>query len=474
MASSRKKHPIYKEVEIIDAGAEGKAVAKVNDLVIFVPYGAPGDIVDIQITKKKRAYVEGRIVHYHKYSTKRTDPFCEHFGLCGGCKWQHLPYKEQLFYKQKQVVDNLTRIGKLDIPKLLPIIASDDSRYYRNKLEFTFSNRKWLIDKPTDGMPPQMNALGFHIPGLFDRIVDIDHCYLQPDPSNDIRLEIRKFALKNDYSFYDVRKWTGLLRNVIIRTTTTGDLMVIVVFHVNDENKINALMDFLAGRFPEITSLIFVVNPKKNDTIFDLEIQLYKGKSYIVEKMPPYRKDEKDLRFKIGPVSFFQTNTLQAIQLYRVALDFADLSGSETVYDLYSGTGTIANYIAGHANKVVGVESITSAIDDARENAIFNNINNTTFFAGDIVKVLSDDFINENGRPDVIITDPPRAGMHPKVVQQICSIAPERIVYISCNPATQARDIAMMTENYLIEKIQPVDMFPHTHHVENVCLLKKR
>ena len=287
-------------------------------------------------------------------------------------------------------------------------------------------------------------------------------------------MEIRKFALKNDYSFYDVRKWTGLLRNVIIRTTTTGDLMVIVVFHVNDENKINALMDFLAGRFPEITSLIFVVNPKKNDTIFDLEIQLYKGKSYIVEKMPPYRKDEKDLRFKIGPVSFFQTNTLQAIQLYRVALDFADLSGSETVYDLYSGTGTIANYIAGHANKVVGVESITSAIDDARENAIFNNINNTTFFAGDIVKVLSDDFINENGRPDVIITDPPRAGMHPKVVQQICSIAPERIVYISCNPATQARDIAMMTENYLIEKIQPVDMFPHTHHVENVCLLKKR
>lgn len=459
--------PKYEQVEITDAGSEGKAVARVDNRVIFVPYVVPGDVIDIQIVRKKKSFFEGRAVKIHKYSDKRTEAVCSHFGICGGCRWQNMEYEQQLFYKQKQVLDNLERIGGLELPEIDPILASDTIYHYRNKLEYTFSNRRWFVEKPDPDKPQEnRNGLGFHLPGMFDRILDIDNCYLQKDPSNAIRLATRDFAFEHEYEFYDVKKWDGYLRNLIIRTSSTGDLMVIVVFRFVDHIKGPALLDHLSEKFPEITSMMFVINDKRNDDISDLEVKLYKGNAFIMEEM-------EGLKFKIGPKSFFQTNRDQALKLYNVAKDFAGLTGNETVYDLYTGTGTIAAYVSRFAKKVVGIEYIASSIADAKENSDLNGITNTYFYAGDILRVLNDDFIKENGKPDVIITDPPRSGMHEKVVRQIMKIGPEKLVYVSCNPATQARDLAILSDHYKVVKVQPVDMFPQTHHVENVVLLKK-
>lgn len=464
----KKPFPKYEKVEIIDAGSEGKAVARVDNMVIFVPFVVPGDVVDIQVVRKKKSFFEGRAEKFYTYSDKRVKPECSHFGLCGGCRWQNMDYKEQLHYKQKQVSDNLERIGGLNLPEIFPILASENIYHYRNKLEYSFSNRKWLVEKPDPDNPQHQNrdGLGFHLPGMFDRILDIDTCYLQKDPSNAIRLAVRDFALENEYEFYDVKKWDGYLRNLIIRTSSTGDLMVIMVFRFVDHIKMPALLDHLAEKFPEITSLMYVINDKRNDDISDLEVKPYKGDSFIMEEM-------EGLKFKIGPKSFFQTNRDQALKLYNTVKEFAGLKGDEIVYDLYTGTGTIAAFVSRFSKKVIGLEYIAEAIEDARENSELNDISNTGFFAGDILRVLNDDFIKENGKPDVIITDPPRAGMHDKVVRQIMKVSPEKIVYVSCNPATQARDLAMLTEQYSIERVQPVDMFPQTHHVENVVLLKK-
>ena len=463
----KKPFPRYEKVEIIDAGSEGKAVARVDNRVIFVPFVVPGDVVDIQVVRKKKSFFEGRAEKFYTYSDKRVKPECSHFGLCGGCRWQNMDYKEQLHYKQKQVSDNLERIGGLNLPEIYPIFASENIYHYRNKLEYTFSNRRWFVEKPDPDKPQQnRNGLGFHLPGMFDRILDIDTCYLQKDPSNAIRLAVRDFALENEYEFYDVKKWDGYLRNLIIRTSSTGDLMVIMVFRFVDHIKMPALLDHIAEKFPEITSLMYVINDKRNDDISDLEVKPYKGDSFIMEEM-------EGLKFKIGPKSFFQTNREQALKLYNTVKEFAGLKGDEVVYDLYTGTGTIAAYVSRFAKKVIGIEYIASAIEDARENSELNDISNTIFFSGDILRVLNDDLIKENGKPDVIITDPPRAGMHDKVVRQIMKVGPEKIVYVSCNPATQARDLTILTEQYSIEKVQPVDMFPQTHHVENVVLLKR-
>ena len=464
----KRPFPKFEKVEIIDAGSEGKAVARVDNMVIFVPFVVPGDVIDIQVVRKKKSFFEGRAEKFYTYSDKRVKPECSHFGLCGGCRWQNMDYKEQLHYKQKQVSDNLERIGGLNLPEISPILASENIYHYRNKLEYSFSNRKWLVEKPDPDNPQHQNrdGLGFHLPGMFDRILDIDTCYLQKDPSNAIRLAVRDFALENEYEFYDVKKWDGYLRNLIIRTSSTGDLMVIMVFRFVDHFKMPALLDHLAEKFPEITSLMYVINDKRNDDISDLEVKPYKGNSFIMEEM-------EGLKFKIGPKSFFQTNRDQALKLYNTVKEFAGLKGDEIVYDLYTGTGTIAAFVSRFAKKVIGLEYIAEAIEDARENSELNDISNTGFFAGDILRVLNDDFIKENGKPDVIITDPPRAGMHDKVVRQIMKIGPEKIVYVSCNPATQARDLAILTEQYSIERVQPVDMFPQTHHVENVVLLRK-
>jgi len=453
-------------VEITDVAAEGKAIGKVDEKVVFVPFVAPGDIVDIKITRKKKNYLEGKAVNFHKHSDKKIKPFCEHFGTCGGCKWQHLKYKDQLFYKQKQVQDNLIRIGNLELPEISDIIGSSKTVYYRNKLEFTFSNRKWLteISKEIDFAEINMDALGFHIPGMFDRVLDIENCYLQASLSNDIRNSVKSFAVENNYSFYDIRKNEGFLRNLIIRNSTTDDLMVILSIAQNDKTKIENLLKFISEKFPQITSLMYVINEKKNDTISDLKIELYEGNPHIFEEM-------ENLKFKIGPKSFYQTNSEQAYNLYKIVRDFVGLKGNEIVYDLYTGTGTIANFISKSAKKVIGIESIPEAIDDAKLNSEINNIKNTEFYAGDILDVMNDEFISLHGNPNIVITDPPRAGMHKKVVEQILKISPEKIVYVSCNPATQARDLELMKENYLIEKVQPVDMFPHTHHAENVVLL---
>ncbi len=475
MARRRKSLPQYQNVEIIDAGSEGKAVAKVDEKVIFVPFVVPGDVCDIKVVKKKKSYLEGRALKIHSYSDKRTEPLCEHYGYCGGCKWQNMDYRHQLYYKQKQVEDNLQRIGKITLPEITPIIPSEDIFYYRNKLEYTFSNRRWFIDPgqiPED--EKQLNGLGFHLPGMFDKILDINKCHLQADPSNDIRLKVKKYAVENGLSFYDVRSWTGLLRNLVIRNTSTGELMVIVVFSKDDKKAIEGLMDYIHKEFPRINALMYVINEKRNDDISDLEIRLFEGRPYIIEEIPVHKKEGSVLKFKIGPVSFFQTNSRQANTLYTTAIDFADLTRDEVVYDLYTGTGTIANYVAGLVSRVIGIEYVPSAIEDAKENSEMNNIRNTDFYAGDIIDVLNDELVERHGRPDLIITDPPRAGMHAKVVNKILDIAPLRIVYISCNPATQARDMSLLNEKYSVEKIQPVDMFPHTSHVENVVLLKKR
>ena len=460
---------ILENVEILDAGAEGKAIARHNDMVIFIPFVVPGDVCDIRIVSRKRRFYEGRAIKFHKLSDKRIEPVCSHFGTCGGCKWQGMGYGHQLFYKQKQVHDNFTRIGHLEFPEIQPILASTQTEYYRNKLEYTFAPFRWLSDQEMNMERDErdMDALGFHIPGMFDRVLDIQHCYLQSDVSNRIRLGVRAFAKENRLTFYNIRSFEGDLRNLLVRNSNTGDLMVIMVFGTDEIGKIDLLMNYISDSFPEITSLFYVINQKRNDTINDLEPQLFKGLSYMTEEM-------EGLHFRIGPLSFFQTNSKQALELYRITRDFAGLTGTETVYDLYTGTGTIANFVASKAAKVIGIEYVEPAVKDAKLNSELNNIENTEFFAGDMAKVLTPEFMAENGRPDVVITDPPRAGMHEKVVKWMIEAAPSRIVYVSCNPATQARDISLLAESYNIIKIQPVDMFPHTHHVENICLLEKK
>lgn len=457
---------LFENVSIIDIAEEGKGVGKAEDFVLFVDKAVPGDIADIEIYRKKKNFGEGKITNLKHPSEYRTEPFCEHFGTCGGCKWQHMDYAPQLKFKQKTVADALSRLGKIDVTGILPIIGSPVDKYYRNKLEFTFSNKRWLNDgeNRTDE-PVDMDALGFHIPSRFDKILDIKHCYLQSDPSNDLRNSIRDFAKREGFSFYNLKSHEGELRNLIIRTSVTGELMVIVVFAYADEEKINSMMAFVEREFPQITSLLYIINQKKNDTIFDQEVLTWKGPQYIHEQM-------NTIKFRIGPKSFYQTNAAQAQKLYEITRDFAEFTGNELVYDLYTGAGTIANFIAGHVREVVGVEYVPSAIEDAKINSDINGIQNTRFFAGDMKDVLNAEFVQENGKPDVIITDPPRAGMHADVVERLMEIEAAKIVYVSCNPSTQARDLVILKEKYDVVKIQPVDMFPHTQHVENVVLLK--
>ncbi|MDD4589584.1 MAG: 23S rRNA (uracil(1939)-C(5))-methyltransferase RlmD [Parabacteroides sp.] len=468
MARNKKQLPILEKVTITDIAAEGKAIAKVDDLVIFIPFVAPGDVIDIQLTKKKHNYAEGKAIHFHEYSLLRETPFCEHFGICGGCQWQHLRYEEQIKYKQKQVIDNLTRIGKIDLGEILPIKGSIQTVAYRNKMEFAFCDKKWLTDEQikSEQTFDKNNALGFHISGMFDKVLDIHKCWLQDDISNRIRLSIKDFCLSHEgYTFFNARTQDGYMRNLMIRISSAGGLMLVVVFKYEDEVLRTALLTHIAEQFPEITSLLYVINGKCNDTITDLDVITFKGNDYIIEEM-------EGLKFKIGPKSFYQTNSKQAYVLYKVARDFAMLTKNELVYDLYTGTGTIANFISHQAKQVIGIEYVPEAIEDAKYNSSLNNITNTLFFAGDMKDILTQDFINQYGRPDVIITDPPRVGMHKDVVDTILSAQPKRIVYVSCNPATQARDINLLSVKYEVCKVQPVDMFPHTQHVENVVLMK--
>ncbi len=469
MGRRNRKKPFYEKVEIIDIGAEGKSIAKINDIVVFTSYVIPGDIVDLQVTRKKKKYQEARVNKIHTYSKDRVDAFCEHFGICGGCKWQFLPYVKQLYYKQKQVADQLSRIGKVELPPVSPIIGSEKDTFYRNKLEFTFSNDRWLLDKEVNSKSEDIEkrALGFHVPGMFSKVVTINKCWLQPSPSNEVRDFIYKYAVTHNLDFFDIKNQEGFLRTIIIRTTSVGGVMLIVTFYKEDKHPREALLQAIKNEFPQITSLLYVINGKGNDTITDQEVKLFSGAAHIWEEM-------EGLRFKIGPKSFFQTNSTQAYELYKVTRSFASLTGNEVVYDLYTGTGTIANFIARHAKKVVGVEYVPEAIEDAKINSAANNINNTRFFAGDIKDILNPDFFAEHGHPDVVITDPPRAGMHASVINAILDALPGKIVYVSCNPSTQARDIALLDEKYSVRKIQPVDMFPHTHHVENVVLLEKK
>lgn len=455
----------FENIEIVDAASDGTAVAKVNDMVVFIPYGAPGDIVDIQIVKKKKSFKVGKIVDIKIPSSCRVEPFCSHYGLCGGCKWQHLDYQAQLKYKQKQVVDALMRIGKITVDDISQIIPSDKTTFYRNKLEFTFSNFKWMTEgeykKDEDR---NLNGVGFHLSGMFDRIVDIDKCYFQQDPSNQIRNAIRNYAMERGITFYNVKKHEGFLRNLIIRFSNSGGLMVVLVVNDNDEQILFPLLDYVKDSFPQITSLMYVVNQKFNDDIGDQTVITYYGDDHLIETM-------EDLKFYVGPKSFYQTNHEQALKLYQVARDFADLQGDEIVYDLYTGTGTIALFVSGRAKKVVGIEYVEQAVENAKVNAVINGIENTSFFAGDMAKILTKEFIATHGKPDVIITDPPRAGMHDSVIAQILDCKPRKIVYVSCNPATQARDISLLSSSYEVGRIQPVDMFPHTQHVENVVEL---
>ena len=472
MARKKKPLPLLQEITITDVAAEGKAIAKVDGMAIFVPYVVPGDVVDLQIKRKKHNYAEAEAVHFHKYSAVRAVPFCEHFGVCGGCKWQNLPYEEQIRYKQKQVTDNLTRIGKVELPEIMPILGSKHTKEYRNKLEFGFSNKKWLTNEQVaSGVKfDNMNAVGFHIPGAFDKILDIHTCHLMSDINNRLRNRIREFALENHISFFDLRQQVGVLRNIMIRTSSTEELMLLVQFCIHEESEETqalSVMEMLKNEFPEITALLYVNNTKCNDTVGDLDIKTYAGNDFIYETM-------EDLRFKVGPKSFYQTNTEQAYELYKVARNFAGLTGKELVFDLYTGTGTIANFVARQARQVIGIEYVPEAIEDAKVNAKLNNLDNTLFFAGDMKDILNRDFITEHGRPDVIITDPPRAGMHNDVIDTILFAEPKRIVYVSCNPATQARDLSLLDEKYKVIAVQPVDMFPQTHHVENVVLLEQR
>lgn len=467
---ARKKVDILLEDITIEAvAAEGKAIAHSPDgQVVFVPFAVPGDVVDIKVFKKKKNYLEGTIARIKTPSKDRLEPFCKHFGICGGCKWQPLPYPMQLEAKRQQVYDQLVRIGHLNVPEILPTLPSEKTCFYRNKLEFTASDRRWVLpqEDPEGLSDDQRCGLGFHVGKFFDKVLDLEKCWLQPEPSNAIRLFIRKYAVEHGIPFYDIRNNTGVFRTVFVRTTESGATMVIVCFACEFEER-KAFLDSIAEAFPEITSLYFIINSKLNDSISDQTCILYKGEDSIYEEM-------EGLRFRIGPKSFYQTNTLQAFNLYKVARNFADLSGREIVYDLYTGTGTIAQFVSRQAAKVIGIEYVPEAIEDARANALANGINNCAFFAGDMKDVLNERFIEENGRPDVIIADPPRAGMHPDVVKVILEAAPSRIVYVSCNPASQARDLAMMSEYYSIDAVQPVDMFPHTQHVENVCKLSRK
>lgn len=469
MARNKKPHPVLTNITITDIAAEGKAIARVNDVVVFVPFAVPGDVVDLQVTKKKSHFMEARVIAFHKYSDRRVEAVCEHYGICGGCKWQILPYADQLKHKQREVENNLTRIGKVELPPLLPIKGSAKTEFYRNKLEFTFSNKRWrTFEEMNEGKQfDTMNAVGFHIPGQFDKVLDINKCHLQDDISNQLRNEIRSFALANNLSFFDLRAQSGFLRTMMVRTSTTGELMLIVVFFYEDVELRESLLNHLAGTFPQITSLLYVINSKANDTITDQQVIVYKGNECIYEQM-------EGLKFKIGPKSFYQTNSEQAYELYKVTRDFAGLTGKELVYDLYTGTGTIANFVSHQARQVVGIEYVPEAIEDAKVNADINSIKNTLFYAGDMKDILNAAFIDEHGKPDVIITDPPRAGMHEDVIDAIRFASPQRIVYVSCNPATQARDLSLLDADYRVTKVQPVDMFPHTHHVENVVLLEKR
>lgn len=472
-----KKTPeIIENVEIIDAGAEGVSIAKPDEKVVFIPFGAPGDVVDLQVYKKKKNCFDGKITNIRKFSDKRVQPVCEHFGLCGGCKWQHLDYQWQLFYKQKQVKDNFDRIAKIDYSEITPILGCEKQYFYRNKLEYSFSNRKWL----TDGAPAgtyseeECKGFGYHLPGLFDRVIDVEHCYLQADPSNDIRLFIRDFTMKKHISYHNVRAHEGTMRNVVVRCNAKGEFMVIVV--INEENEIvrNEMIPALCGRFPQIISVMLVINSKFNDMISDLPFECLKGEPYLVETMKSPRAGFADLMFRVGPVSFFQTNVYQAERLYKAAFDLAGVKGDELMYDLYTGTGTIALYFSRFVKKVVGIEYVEEAITDAKINAEINGITNATFYAGDMAKVFTDEFINVNGTPDFIVTDPPRAGMHENVIGQLLKIKARRIVYVSCNPATQARDLALLDPSYAVKAVQPIDMFPHTQHVENIVLLELR
>jgi len=467
----RTENRLLSQIEIIDIAEDGKGVGKTDNLVVFVEKAIPGDVVDAELYRKKKNFGEARIIELIKASPYRTEAFCQHFGTCGGCKWQHMEYEAQLKFKQKSVIDALERIAGVDTSHASNILPSFETRYYRNKLEFTFSNKRWLTDKnmPEDGRQ-DMDALGFHIPLRFDKILNIETCYLQPDPSNEIRNQLRDFAMKEGILFYDLRQHEGSLRNLIVRTASTGEIMVIVVFAYPLEGETELVMSFLKERFPQITSLLYIINQKKNDTIFDQEVVTYWGKDYIREEMPAL-SGGKNLTFKIGPKSFYQTNSLQTYELYRIALDFAELQGNELVYDLYTGTGTIAAFAAGRARQVIGIEYVPEAIENARENSLINGIKNTVFYAGDMKDVLTPDFINHHGKPEVIITDPPRAGMHADVVKRLLEIEAGKIVYVSCNAATQARDIGLLKEKYEMKRIQPVDMFPHTQHVENVVLL---
>jgi 23S rRNA (uracil1939-C5)-methyltransferase len=466
----RKKNVILENVPVTAYAAEGKALARIDGKVIFIEGGVvPGDVVDVRLGKSKKDWAEGRAVRFHTYAADRVTPFCEHFGTCGGCKWQMLPYDKQLSYKQQQVTDNLERIGKMELPPIQPILGSKNTQHYRNKLEFTFSNKAWMPSEAIaeDGTIPRENALGFHVPKLFDKVLDIHTCYLMAEPVNAIRNTVRAYAQEHELSFYDIRAQQGWLRNLIVRLCTTGEVMVnLVIQHENKQDR-EALLNHLLATVPGITTLLYTINPKLNDSIFDLDPKVYFGKGYAEEKL-------EDFQFKIGPKSFFQTNTYQGEALYQVTREFAGLKGTEIVYDLYCGTGSIGIFVSRQAKKVVGIELIKEAIDDAKENAARNGVENAAFFAGDVVDICNDAFFAQHGQPDVIITDPPRAGMHEKLVNKLLEIAAPRIVYVSCNPATQARDLALLDQLYVVKKIQPVDMFPHTHHIENVVLLEKR
>lgn len=470
MARKNTDKIVFDFVKVLDAGAKGVSVAKAPDgKVIFIPNVVPGDVVDVQTFKKRKAYYEGKAVRFHEYSEHRIDPVCEHFGVCGGCKWQNMNYPQQLFYKQSEVKNHLQRIGKVALPEFDPILGSEKQFFYRNKMEFSFSNARWLTEQEiqSDDALDNRNALGFHIPKMWDKILDINKCYLQEDPSNDIRNEIRRFANENNLTFFNPRNHEGLLRTVMIRTASTGEIMIVIQFFEDNATERELLLDFLAGRFPEITSLQYVVNSKANDTLYDQNIILYKGRDYILEEM-------EGLKFSINAKSFYQTNSEQAYELYKITRDFAGLTGNEVVYDLYTGTGTIAQFVSKKAKKVIGVEAVPEAIADAKVNAERNSITNCEFYVGDMKVVFNDAFIAKHGHPDVIITDPPRDGMHKDVIEQILKISPEKIVYVSCNSATQARDLALMDEHYKVSRVRPVDMFPQTHHVENVVLLEKR
>jgi len=464
----KRKNIILEKVKVDDYAAEGKSLAKVDGKVVFIESAVPGDVVDVKLFKNKKDWAEGYPIQFHEYSKERVEPFCSHFGVCGGCQWQMLPYEKQLAYKEKQVEESLRRIGKVVLPPIMPIIGSKQDKFYRNKLEYTFSNRRFLLDSELKdpSISTEENVAGFHAKGIFDKVIDIKTCYLQEEPTNAIRLAVREFARSNDYSFYDIKNHRGFLRTMQLRICTTGEVMVNIVFGQENKEKRERLLDFVLEKFPGITTLLYTINPKWNDSLNHLEPVAYHGNGYVIEKL-------EDYEFKIGPTSFFQTNTKQGEQLYKVAREFAELSGSETVYDLYCGTGSIGIFMSGKAKKIIGVEMIEAAVKDAKENAALNGLSlSTEFFAGDVIDICTDDFFEQHGKPDVIVTDPPRAGMHAKLVKKIIEIAAPMVVYVSCNPATQARDLRQLDEKYAVTKIQPVDMFPHTHHIENVAQLK--